>query len=162
MKPKAQNPQRRCNIVNFKTKTPQSTKPHNHLIVIPSSPDTRVHAYVSARRPAAALYHCVPLRAQSTQPLLQLILLLSRWLIRHGRLRLCSSGCSLAELLAELETGIVGELTEEFVDGVLADLGRGGLSDCVLVDAVGHGVFFVLLAELLEGTEGLLKVHCVR
>ena len=61
----------------------------------------------------------------------------------------------MVEFLAEFDAGVVGELAEEFVDGVLADLGRGGLGDCVLVDAVGHGVVFVLLLELFESGEGL-------
>lgn len=41
------------------------------------------------------------------------------------------------------------------MDCVLTNLGRCGLGDGVLVDTVGHGVFFVLLLELLEGDEGL-------
>lgn len=68
----------------------------------------------------------------------------------------------MVEFFVEFEIGIVGEFIEEFVDGVFVDLGRGGLSDCVLVDVVGYGVFFVLLVELFEGIEGLLKVYCVR
>lgn len=41
------------------------------------------------------------------------------------------------------------------MNSVFADLGRGRLGDCVLVDAVGHGVVFVLLLELFESGEGL-------
>lgn len=42
------------------------------------------------------------------------------------------------------------------MDGVVRDLDGGGLGHGVLVDAVGHSVFFVLVLELFEGDEGLL------
>lgn len=95
------------------------------------------------------------LRAESTQSLLQLILLLGRGLV--GLRGLGGGRGGLVEFLAELDAGVVGELAKEFVDGVLADLGGGGLADGVLVDAVGHGVVFVLLLELFEGDEGLRR-----
>ena len=94
------------------------------------------------------------LSPQSPQPLLQLILLLGRRLIRLS-LRFVLLWRSLVEFSAELEARIVCQFAEEFVDGVLADLCGGGLGDGVLVDAVVHGVFLVLLLELFESGEGL-------
>lgn len=89
---------------------------------------------------------------QSPQPLLQPILFLGVGIIG---LRIDGGGGGFVELVAEFEAGIVGQLAEQFVYGVFADLGRCRLGDGVLVDAIGHGVFFVLLLELLEGDEGL-------
>ncbi len=94
------------------------------------------------------------LSTQRPQPLLQLILLLGR---RLRCLGLGGLGRRLVELEAEFQAGVVGELAEQFVDGVLADLDGGGLGDGVLVDAVCHGVFLVLLLELFQGNESLTQ-----
>lgn len=96
-----------------------------------------------------------PQRAQS---LLERILLLGGGIDGVGGSRLGGGRSSLVEFLGELDAGVVGELAEEFMHGVLADLGGGGLGDGVLVDAVGHCIFFVLLFELFEGSEGLFFI----
>lgn len=86
--------------------------------------------------------------------MLQFVLLLGG---RFAGLGLGSRGGGLAELLGELNAGVVGELAEELVHGVFADLDRGGLGDGVLIDAVRDGILLVLLLELLEGDEGLAR-----
>lgn len=92
------------------------------------------------------------LSSQSPQSLLQLVLLLG---CRLRSLGLGRRRRGLVELEADFQASIVGEFAQQFVDGVLADLDGCGLRDGVLVDAVGHGVFLVLLLELFQGNERL-------
>lgn len=99
------------------------------------------------------------LSAQRPQSLLQSVLLLGGGLVCLGADGLGLAGLGLVELGAQGDAGVVGQLAQQLVHGVLADRGARGLGDGVLVDAVAHGVLLVLLLELLEGGEGALGVH---
>lgn len=124
----------------FHPKTPKNTRPVDPFA-------WKKHKKVK-QKPLA-------LGPQSPQPLLQFILVLGCDL---GR-RLSLSGRRLIQLLVELDARIVSQLAEEFVDRILGHLRRGGLRKSVLVDAVRHGVFFVLFLEVFENAEALLHIR---
>lgn len=95
---------------------------------------------------------------ESPQSLLQRIFLfgcrlgwLSDWINLARRCRV--------EFLAQLQPSIVGQLAQQFLHGVIADLHAGAACHGILVDAVAHGVFLVLHLVLLERHERLLGVH---
>lgn len=99
------------------------------------------------------------LSPQGPEALLQSILLLGGGLVGLGLEGLGAGGLGGVELGVELDAGVIGELSEKLMDGVVGDLLGGGLGDGILVDAVVDGVLLVLLAELLEGEQGTLGVR---
>lgn len=97
---------------------------------------------------------------QSPQPLLQRILLLRRRL--HGLRRLLHrinlARIRLCQLLVQLQPRIIRQLAQQLMHSIIADLHRSVLRHGVLINPIGHGVLFVLAAELLEGQERLFGV----